>query len=262
MNESESLRRTFDAAAATYQSARPEYPTELFDDLVEAAGLRAGARLLEVGCATGKATRPLLERGFSVECVELGENLAEQARRDLAGKPFTVHVAPFESWVCEPETFDLVYAATAWRWIDPQVRYRKAHSILRPRGHLAFWNAAHAFPDDFDAFFTDIQEVYDEIGERGPGTWPPPKPDEVADQRDEINASGLFEAVQVHRYLWATHYTADQYIALLNTFSGHISMPDNQRDYLYREIRRRIGTRREPRVLRHWQAILHLATRK
>jgi hypothetical protein len=71
----EPLRRTFDTAADLYEAARPSYPDELFDDLVELAALEPGDRLLEIGCATGKATRSLLERGFSVVCVELGAQL-------------------------------------------------------------------------------------------------------------------------------------------------------------------------------------------
>ena len=70
------LRATFeeaaDKAAESYQRARPEYPEELFDDLVTLEGLRSGHRLLEIGCATGKATRPLAGRGFDVTGVEWG----------------------------------------------------------------------------------------------------------------------------------------------------------------------------------------------
>jgi SAM-dependent methyltransferase len=258
----EPLRQTFETAADLYDAARPEYPRELFDDLVSLAGLAPGARLLEIGCATGKATRPLLERGFLVHCVELGEQLAERARRNLAGLPVTIDVASFEDWDGEPGSFDLVFAATAWHWIDPTLRYEKAHRLLRPDGHLAFWSAFHAFPDGFDPFFTEIQEVYDEIGESYGEAWPPPPPESVADDVGEIEASGLFDDVRVRRYLWERRYTADEYIALLDTFSGHIAMPAEGRERLYGEIRRRIALREDPRVLRHWYAILHVARRR
>ena len=65
--------------------------------------------------------------------------------------------------------YDLVYAATAWHWVDPEVRYQRAHEVLRPGGHLAFWRADHVFPVGGDPFFAEIQEVYDEIGEGLPG---------------------------------------------------------------------------------------------
>ena len=257
----ESLRRTFDTAADLYDAARPDYPEQLFDDLVELANLEPGDRLLEIGCATGKATRSLVERGFAVVCVELGAELAARARRNLAGLPVQIHVAPFETWEGEAESFELVYAATAWHWLDPQIRYRKTHRLLRPDGCLAFWSAAHAFPVGFDPFFTEIQEVYDAIGESHPGEWPPPRPDEVPDEAAEIAASGLFEDVRVRRYVWQTTYTADEYVALLDTFSGHIAMEDTKRERLYREIRRRLANRPDPRLRRHWYAILHVARR-
>ncbi len=155
-----------------------------------------------------------------------------------------------------------MYAATAWHWLDPAVRYRKAHRLLRPGGQLAFWSALHACPSDFDRFFADIQPVYDEIGESHDGEWPPPPPELVPHSRGEIEASGLFEDVVVRRYVWATEYSAEQYIDLLNTFSGHIAMDGWKRERLYREIRSRIGSRPTQRIRRHWHAILHVAHRK
>ena len=254
----ETLRRTFETAADLYDAARPSYPDQLFDDLVCLAGLKPGDQLLEIGCATGKATRALLERGFSVVCVEMGAQLAERARRNLAALPVEIYVEPFETWDGERETFDLVYAATAWHWVDPMIRYRKAHRLLRPGGHLAFWSALHAFPEGFDPFFGEIQGVYDAIGEGWEEDWPPPPPDEIRDDGAEIEASGLFEDIEVRRYVWETSYTADEYIALLNTFSGHINMEAPKREHLYGEIRQRIGQRPDSRVRRHWYAILHV----
>jgi len=261
MSASDDLRSTFDSAADLYDEARPSYPEELFDDLVELGELEPDDRLLEIGCATGKATRPLLERGFSVVCVELGAQLAERARRNLTGLPVEIRVAPFEQWEDEAGAFDLVYAATAWHWLDPAIRYLKAHRLLRAGGHLAFWSALHAFPPGFDPFFTEIQEAYDRIGRHRQGEWPPPRPEDIPDDAAEIEASGLFEDVRVRRYGWERLYTADEYIALLSTFSDHIALEPKMREQLFREIRRRIVERPDRRVRRHWYAILHVARR-
>lgn len=257
----ERLGDTFDTVADLYDAARPSYPDQLFDDLVDLALLGPGARLLEVGCGTGQATRPLLERGYRVVCVEPGARLAGRARLNLAGLPVDIRIARLESWPGEACAFDLVYAATAWHWVDPAVRYRRAHRLLRAGGHLAFWSALHAFPVGFDPFFTEIQEVYDSIGESHPGDWPPPPPERVPDLSSEVQGSGLFEDVQVRSYLWETSYTAEEYIALLNTFSGHIAMGARNREHLYREVQRRIESRPRQSVRRHWHAILHVARR-
>lgn len=251
----------FDGVTDAYDAARPTYPEGLFDDLVELTELEPGARLLEIGCGTGKATRPLLERGFDITCVEPGAKLAGRARANLAGLPVEVHEARFEEWNPPHAGFDLVYAAAAWHWLDRTVRFSKAHELLRPGGHLAFWSTEHAFPHDADPFFLEIQDVYDEIGEGDPRPWPPLPPDRFPDQAGEIESSRLFGDVRLRRHVWEVRYTADEYIALLDTFSGHISMEVAKRERLYAEIRRRIGSRPAGTVRRHWLALLHVARR-
>src|SRR5215472_6866320 len=258
----ELLRRTFDRAADLYQRARPDYPEELLDDLVTVTRLAPGDRLLEVGCGTGKATLPLAQRGYRITCIELGARLAEAARRNLAGLDVEVVERRFEDW--QPrwgERFDLVFAATAWSWIDPALRYVRAWRALRPDGHLAFWNAVHVFPDGGDRFFWEIQDEYDEIGEGvPPGTvWP--RPGELEESRAEIEASGLFELVHLRHFDWERLYDAEGYIELLNTFSGHIAMADWKREKLHREIRLRLGRRPVVALRRHWGAVLHIARR-
>ncbi len=259
------LRTTFESAADLYQQARPEYPEALYDALIAAAELEAGDRLLEVGCATGKATLPLARRGFRITCVELGGALAARARRNLAAFPAVEVVeSSFEAW--EPasgDPFDLVFAATAWHWIDPVVRYERAWECLRPGGHLALWTASHVFPEGGDPFFAEIQEVYDEIGEGLPadGSAAQPRPGRLPDEREEIERSGRFEDVVVRHFDWEVSYDADGYLRLLDTFSGHIAMQEWQRDRLYGEIRRRLAQRSEGRLRRHWGAVLHVARR-
>ncbi len=260
----EQLRTTFESAAALYQQARPDYPDELFNALVAMAGLEPGAELLEVGCATGKATIPLARRGFRITGVELGAALAAQARLNLAGFPrVSVINADFERWEpATPAAFDLVYAATAWHWIDPDVRYAKARELLKPSGHLAFWGAGHVIPDGGDPFFAELQGVYDEIGEGVPPGTVFPTPETLADSAAEIEASGLFTDVRLRRFDWEVRYTAQSYIALLDTFSGHIAMARWQRDRLYGEIRRRLAARPDGLLRRHWGGVLHVARRK
>ena len=255
------LKTTFNENAELYDRARPHYPHQLFDDLVALANLQPDANLLEIGCGTGRATMPLAQLGFSILCVELGENMASVSRRNLAPFPeVSVITSPFEAWDSGGDAFDLVLAATCWDWIDPNVRYRKAAGVLKPGGRLAIIGCGHAFPKDADRFFFEIQDIYREIGEDIPGEqWPPPLPDDVPDFREEIEASGLLGDVQSRRYVWELKYTADQYIDLLNTFSGHIAMEPDKREFLYRNVRERINARPDPRVRRHWLMILNVA---
>jgi SAM-dependent methyltransferase len=258
------LRTTFDKAAVLYQGARPDYPDELFSALVAVTGIEPPGRLLEVGCGPGKATLPLARMGFRITAVELGDALAGEARRNLADFPdVSVVTSSFEDW--RPPAgvlFDLVYAATAWKWVDPDVKYAKAAAVLARGGHLAVWDAGHAFPAGFDPFFSEIQRVYDELGEGDGCPWPPPLPEDQPDPApDEFEASGHFTVVATRRYVWARLYTADEYIALLDTFSGHIAMEPAKREHLYGEIRRRLAARPDGRLTRHWSAVLTIGRR-
>jgi SAM-dependent methyltransferase len=255
---------TFNSVAERYDHARPDYPAELIDGLIRLAGLRPGARLLEVGCGTGKATAALAAHGFAITCVELGPHLADQARLNLAAfDSVQIVQSAFETW--QPPaaaSYDLVFAATAWHWVDPAIRYRKAWELLRPGGHLAFWSAAHVVPDGGDPFFAELQEIYDEIGEALPDDAVYLRPGELPDERAEIAATGLFDDVQVRHFDWEISYDADGYIGLLETFSGHIAMEQWQRDRLYGEIRRRLAGRSDGRLRRHCGAVLHVARRR
>ncbi|MGH9223954.1 MAG: class I SAM-dependent methyltransferase [Acidimicrobiales bacterium] len=159
------LAATFDSAAALYQRARPEYPQAICERLLEVTGLEPPARLLEVGCATGKATLPLARLGFRITALEPGAALAAAARANLCGYDVDVVEARSEDWEPDGAVFDLVFAATAWHWVDPGVRYSKAAAVLRPGGHLALWGARHVIPYSGDPFLGEIQAVYDEIGE-------------------------------------------------------------------------------------------------
>jgi len=255
----ETLRCSFDQFATLYDRARPKYPEQLFDDLFALGNLRLGARVLEIGCGTGQASRPLAQRGCRLVCVELGERLSEVARRNLAAFPQAeVITASFDTWEPSAVGFDMVFAASAWHWLNPSKRYGNAARLLKPGGNLALVTGSHAFPKGFDPFFTEIQGRYDAIGE-GPGKWPPPLPEEIPDERQAIEESGLFADVRVRRYLWTVDYTADSYVDLLSTYSDHIAMDQSKRDVLYAEIRRRISARPSGLIRKDYQSILHVA---
>ena len=255
------LRASFDSAADLYQQARPDYPDELYETLLRVTGLKSGARILEIGCATGKATLPLARRGMQLTCVELGAELAAAARRNLAAYPnATVITGAFETTPAVGERFDLVFAATSWHWLDPSIRYRRAWELLDVAGHLAFWSASHVFPDGGDPIFPQLQEVYEEIGEAKADDRP--RPGELPDSRAEIEDSGLFEVAAIAQFDWEIAYTADEYLRLLGTFSNHITMEPWKRERLYSEVRRLLELRADGRLRRHWGAVLHVARRR
>ena len=132
--------------------------------------------------------------------------------------------------------------AAPFHWIDPRLRYAKSARLLRPGGALAVVETQHVLPPDGDPFFAEVQADYDEVDPR-PDNRPPPPPDEVAALEADFATSGLFEPAQVSRYLWDVAYTADEYVNVLDTYSGHRALPEEKRNRLHDLIRKRIGDR-------------------
>jgi SAM-dependent methyltransferase len=262
VDDRDRLGATFDQAAELYQNARPEYPEELFDRLVEDCGLQPGDRVLEVGAGPGKATLPLARRGLQITALEPGVALAAHARNNVVGYPVSVVRTRFEDWDGPAGEYAVVVAATALHWVDPERRYQLAARALRPGGHLAWWSAQHVFPPDGDPFFDDIQEIYDAIGQGLPDGAPRPAPGELPNHSTEIEASGLFEVVTVEHFDWTVDYDAETYLDLLRTFSGHIAMPDESRERLFTEVRQRLASRPSGQVRRGWGAVLHIARKR
>ncbi len=231
------LRTTFEQVAELYDRARPGYPAEVFDDLVALAGLAPGARVLEIGCGTGRATRPLVDRGLDVTCVELGADLARVAARNVPEAQIVV--ADFETWEPARGEFDAIVSFTDFHWLDPELRYEKC-ARLAPI--LAVVGTQHVLREGGDTFFVDVQDDYRAVtGPEDPGD-PPGPPDAVEGLRGEIEASGAFEHVAERRYVWDLEYDAQSYIDVLETYSGHIALGERS-DELYDRIRRRIEAR-------------------
>lgn len=81
---------SFGAIATEYERFRPGYPVELIDDL---AALRP-ARVLDVGCGTGKVAVALAAREINVLGVEPDDRMATVARSN----DIPVEDVQFEDW--------------------------------------------------------------------------------------------------------------------------------------------------------------------
>ncbi|HEY3462483.1 MAG TPA: class I SAM-dependent methyltransferase [Gaiellaceae bacterium] len=253
------LRETFGTVAELYDRARPTYPAVVFEDLAELAGLEPGSRVLEIGPGTGKATAALARRGYDVTGIELSAELAEVARRNVPEAKIVV--AEFEDWEPERRDFDAICAFAAFHWIAPELRYTKPARLLRPGGTLAVVHGSHVLPAGGDRFFAEVQEDYDAVVPH-PDNRAPGPPEEVAGEwGDELRASGAFDRVEERRHLQPLTYSADEYVAVLGTFSDNVALPAEQREELFRRIHARIEARPGGTVTKHYLLVLTVGYR-
>lgn len=255
----EHFRLTFDEDAAAYDASRPVAPAEVFDDLIHLTGLQPLDRVLEVGPGTGQATRPLLQRGLRVKSVEIGANLAAVAKQRLAefGDHVEIVHADFERWDAGDERFNAVFSCNAFHWIDPDLRFAKAASLLRPGGHLAVIATPWVIPADADRFWWDVQDDYEAVG--GERVDPAnAHPDRIKDLAPLVVASSRFEEPVTRRRLFTVDFTADGYATNLGTQSGFKEFEPAARAELVSRILRRVE-RHGGVITAHLLAVLTVA---
>jgi SAM-dependent methyltransferase len=96
--------------------------------------LRAGAEVLEVGCAAGDLLIPLRDAGFRVTGVEISDHAATIAR----GRHLDVHTGTLADAPLAGRTFDAVIMRNVIEHVpDPRGDLEKAASLLRAGGLLS-----------------------------------------------------------------------------------------------------------------------------
>jgi SAM-dependent methyltransferase len=224
---------SFDEVAAVYDRGRPPYPDAVIDDLLAGTGIQPGDRVLEIGCGTGQITVPLAERGLHITALEPGANLAAIARAKLAAYPAVAVIeSRFEDYELPPEPFGLVVSATAFHWVDPQIRVAKSATALTHGGYLAIIHTYWGVGAHRDAFGARSQPCYERWQpDAEPGFVPPVIADLPATRRD-LAESAVFTVVLHRFYEQVNHHTTASYLDLLRTFSDVQGLDPGARDGL------------------------------
>lgn len=132
----------FTGKAEIYSKYRPSYPDAFLDELFEYIRPVRESVLVEIGSGTGILTEALLKRHNCVIAVEPNEDMRSVAERRLAGYPgFVSHTGTAEHTLLEEHCADLVIAAQAFHWFDPDAFREECRRILKPGAPVVLvWN--------------------------------------------------------------------------------------------------------------------------
>ena len=244
-------RRThFDEIVANYDKIRPEYPRELFNDIFKYSNSTKGKNALEIGAGTGKATKPFLEAGYSVTAVEVGENMAEFLKeRYREYNNFNVILSDFENASLEENCYDLIYAASAFHWVNPEVGCPKTFRLLKNGGVVALFRY-NAIPSIGEKVYEDIQTVYEKHYYSYYKSNKRPVKKSHADfctPAEILHSFGFkslseygFSDISMTFYDITRSFSADEFVAIRDTFSDHRGLPEDNRNALYAELKEAI----------------------
>jgi SAM-dependent methyltransferase len=258
-SESSRPGEVFDSVAEAYDDVRSGYPDGLVAAALARGGLGLGSRVVEVGCGTGKLTELLVARDLRIDAVDPGPRMIDVARRRVSGSELVrFHVGRFEDVDLPTGSFDAVFSATAFHWIDPAVGWHKAATLLRPGGLLALlthrgvadgktagfdegfrklW-LTHAPNEpswprlrDMETLLTDLDRVRGNVSE----VW-----NELNDGRHGLavaEAVELFEEADVLAEVETGDETAEQALALLRTTSSYLRIEPGRRGAFEADVR-------------------------
>lgn len=253
------LRLVFDQIAEDYDRQRPLYTAQMFADILQFCGPdNKGQQALEIGIGTGQATRPFLQAGCRVTAVELGAHMAAVARKKYAAYPnLQVLQADFETVDLPLGRYDLIYSASAFQWIDPEIGFPKVYALLRAGGVFArFGHALYRLPQ-YAPLTAAMDEVYEKyrpqfyadpkisLDKVHPQyrqvltSLQPPVPDQKSPAisfADQLAAHG-FTSITYKTYQQVLNYDADSYVALLATNCDQLSLPAKTKQAFATEIR-------------------------
>lgn len=206
------------------------------------AGVGDGSALLELGCGPGTATVAFARRGCAITALEPNPAFVALARERCAGFG-RVRIEPLacEQWPVQEQAFDAVLAASSFHWIPAGLGSRTAARALKPAGALILlWNKelqpSLALHQRFAASYARYAPALH-------------RRESDAEQQAILEAlvqqlvdSALFLPPQAGRVPVQLTYSADQYLALLSTYSPYLRLEPGPRAALFAELRRIIDT--------------------
>jgi SAM-dependent methyltransferase len=208
-----------------YDRIRPRYPQALITALVAGAGVCA----LDVGAGTGIATAQLEQAGAEVLAVEPDPRMAQVA----TAKGLRVEQVTFEDFQPAGRSFDLVVFAQSFHWVDPVPALEKVATILRPGGRLALLANRIIPTSPTQQELDQINADYLDVTARS-----------IVNAEEEVAAmvKRCGFAVELRRFVEQLHYTTEDYLNLVSTYSNRLLLDPAAQDELRSRLARRIGT--------------------
>ena len=154
----------FEVAAQAYDRFMGRYSVGLAAPMADLAGVRAGQRILDVGCGPGALTGELVARlgSSAVAAVDPSASFVSAARERNPG--VDVRLAPAEALPFDDDAFDAALAQLVVHFMrDPVAGLREMARVTRPGGAVAacvwdhaggqgplgvFWDAVHSIDPD------------------------------------------------------------------------------------------------------------------
>jgi trans-aconitate methyltransferase len=247
---------SFQKTAQLYDKVRPGYPSLWIADLQKITKIDSKTTILEVGSGTGIATADLINVSNHITCLDPGQDMLEIAKTKFPGLTF-IH-STFEKFTSD-ELFNMIVSAMAWHWVDPKVGYKKASNLLATSGFLAIIRYYH-IDNDPKSFHNRAQYIYEKHNKDTTSKRNSEQLKRIKDDARALN-NHYFRLVKKIEYKWQQNYSIDEYLALRNTYSDHLTMRPNLKEKMEHELREFAQKEFGGKLVKKYTTVLFVAQR-
>lgn len=217
----------FSKYSELYDEIRPGYSDALFEEVAIYLAQDPDLKILEIGAGNGIATEKIHAFWPSeLSLIEPGLELCEILEERFKENPnIRIIQDYFENVVLEKNSFDAIFCATAFHWLDKKNKYRRCHDLLVNGGLLVlFWNNSII---DNPKIGLKIQKIYLKynyvknnkcIYERQAET--------IENLKNEVIKSRFFELKEHKLFVRYKRFSSEMYIKLLKTYPSHSQFSD------------------------------------
>lgn len=233
-----SINRVFKDVISDYEIARPGYPIELFNDIVDFSFLKNDAKLLEIGSGPGQATEYFVKKGYSTTGLEIEEKQVQYLLEKFSEyHNFNSICSMFEDYEGLEGTYDLIFSATAFHWIKPEIGYPKAYHLLKNNGTIAiFWHMSSIVEPQTE-HLNEIRNICKKIAPEFDDFLSLSEVEDLHNLRLlEIQTKHLFNKPVSRIYRWIDSYSTERYLKLINSFSNFHDLDGHKKKAIFEAV--------------------------
>ena len=133
----------FGEFAEDYDTARPFYPKEMWDKLMQDAGEGAN-RAVDIAAGTGRGCLELARRNFDATAIDLDQGMLNKVKTNAEAEGLKISTikAPAESTKLKDNSIDVLVCLQAFHWFEAEKAVAEFHRILKKENGIAVvaWN--------------------------------------------------------------------------------------------------------------------------
>ncbi|MEH7018693.1 hypothetical protein V7065_20115, partial [Bacillus sp. JJ63] len=131
----------------------------------------------------------------------------------------------------------LIFSATAFHWVKPEIGYPKAYDLLKRNGVMAVFGHMSSIIEPKTEMLNQIRNIFRKYAPELDTFITVNEAEDLHNLRiSEIRTNNLFDKPITKIYRWNDEYTTQRYLKLINSYSDFQGVSDNKKQAILNNI--------------------------